>query len=324
MTDEPTDAEPEVSVVVPLYNEEPNLRPLCAEIAGVMEEEGLDYELILVDDGSGDDTARVARRVVEGNPCATFIELRRNYGQSAAMACGFDHARGEVVVPIDGDRQNDPADIPRLIDELAEGYEVVSGWRKDRKDSLLRRLPSRVANGLISLITGVKLHDYGCTLKAYRRTILDELTIYGETHRFIPALVKWAGGSVGELEVNHRPRTAGESKYGLGRTGRVLMDLLTVKFLMDYLTTPLYLFGKVGFFSFLLALTSLAVVILQKVGNGTNMTGNPLLYLSVMLTILSVQFVSMGLMMELLTRTYHESQQRKTYAVERIREGDTD
>ena len=222
---------------------------------------------------------------------------------------------------MDGDRQNDPRDIPELIGKLWQGYDVVSGWRHERKDSLLRRLPSWCANRLISCITGVKVHDYGCTMKAYRREILEDVTIYGETHRFIPALIKWAGGRVAELPVNHRPRTAGRSKYGLGRIGRVLLDLVTVKFLMEYLTTPLYFFGKVGFFSLLMALTAVIVVGMQKYGRGTDMTGNPLLYLSIMLVILSAQFVLMGLIMELLTRTYHESQGLTTYGVRRVYEG---
>ncbi len=306
---------PNISIVIPLYNEEPNVVPLCREIQEVMAENELDYELILVDDGSDDDTLAKAREWMETQGLGMLVELRRNYGQAAAMGCGFDHATADIVVAMDGDRQNDPRDIEKLVWKLREGYDVVSGWRRERRDNWTRIFPSVCANQLISLITGVKLHDYGCTLKAYRRKILDEITVYGETHRFIPALIKWAGGRITEMSVNHRPRTEGKSKYGFDRVGRVLLDLVTVKFLMDYLTTPLYFFGKIGFFSILMALTSLAVVIIQKVGHGANMTGNPLLYLSVTLVILAAQFVSMGLITEVLVRTYHESQDRKTYAV---------
>ena len=252
-----------------------------------------------------------------------MLELRRNFGQAAALEAGFDRAGADVVVPMDGDLQNDPRDIPALLRKLAEaqGCDVVSGWRKNRRDSLLRKVPSRIANWLISAITGVRLHDYGCTLKAYRREVLSDVRLYGETHRFIPALVRWVGGRVTEMPVNHRPRTAGKSKYGLGRTFRVLLDLITVRFIMKYLTMPLYFFGKVGLLVLLMAFVVLGAVLVQKFAYGTDMTGNPLLYLSVTFLIISVQCLLMGLIMEVLTRTYHESQGRKTYAIRAIHRG---
>jgi glycosyltransferase involved in cell wall biosynthesis len=313
---------PDVSIVVPLYNEEENVRACCEEVRRCMEEAGLQYELVLVDDGSEDGTARVAEDICRGDRCVRLIELRRNFGQTAAMAAGFDNSTADIVVPMDGDLQNDPADIPRLMAMLEEeALDVVSGWRRERQDPGMRRLASGIANRLISMITGVSLHDYGCTLKAYRRDVLEDVNLYGEMHRFLPALVHWVGGRVGEMPVNHRPRQRGSSKYGYGRIFKVLVDLLTVKFMMDYLTKPLYFFGKVGLWSFLLAILSLGVVVGQKLVLGTDMTGNPLLYLSVLLVIMGVQFVLMGLMTEILARTYHESQGRKTYKVRRVISG---
>lgn len=311
---------PEASIVVPLYNEEETAAACYKEIAAAMAEAGIDYEVIFVDDGSTDGTLAALKEVTEGDERATVVELRRNFGQSSALAAGFDRARGAVVVPMDGDLQNDPRDIPALLAKLEEapGYDVVSGWRKSRRDSAVRTIPSRIANWLISTITGVRLHDYGCSLKAYRRTVLRDVHLYGEMHRFIPALTHWVGGRVTEMPVSHRPRTAGRSKYGPGRTLRVLFDLVTVKFLLKYLTNPLYFFGKVGLLCVLLAFAALGVVLAQKLSRGTDMTGNPLLYLSITFVIVGVQFVLMGLIMEVLTRTYHESQGRKTYAIRSV------
>jgi glycosyltransferase involved in cell wall biosynthesis len=262
---------------------------------------------------------------VADDPRAVVVELRRNFGQAAAMAAGFDLARAPVIVPLDGDLQNDPRDIPGLLEKLEEGpgYDVVSGWRKNRRDGLLRRLPSVMANWLISTITGVRLHDYGCTLKAYRHEVLEDISLYGEMHRFIPALSHLVGGRVTEIAVNHRPRSAGRSKYGLGRTFRVLLDLATVKFMIKYLTKPLYFFGKLAFLLVLGAFAVLGLVIAQKVVHHTDMTGNPLLYLSITLLLIGVQFGLMGLMMEVITRTYHESQGRKTYAIRAVHRSDT-
>ena len=318
--DAPAREGPLLSIIVPLHNEVANVGPCCEEIRQVMAGAGLDYELILVDDGSTDGTLAAATAAIEGDERAQLIELRRNFGQASALEAGFDRARGTVVVPMDGDLQNDPRDIPALVRRLDEapGWDVVSGWRKDRQDSLARRLSSRIANLVISSTTGVKLHDYGCTLKAYRREVLADVRLYGEMHRFILALATWVGGRVTEMPVNYRPRRAGESKYGFGRVFRVLCDLMTVKFLLAYATKPLYFFGKVGLYCMFLAFFTLCVVLVQKLGYATDMTGNPLLYLSAAFLIISVQVVLMGLMMEMITRTYHESQGRRTYGIRAV------
>ncbi len=315
-----TSTEPQLSIVVPLYNELDNAAACYRDIAQAMEEAGLDYEVIFVDDGSTDGTLRALKEAVGEDPRVSILELRSNFGQSAAFAAGFDRARAEVVVPMDGDLQNDPRDIPRLLAKLDEepGYDVVSGWRRDRRDSLPRTIASRSANWLISHLTGVRLHDYGCSLKAYRRSVLQDVHLYGEMHRFIPALIRWVGGRVAELPVNHRPRAAGRSKYGMGRTFRVLLDLVTVEFMMKYMTKPLYFFGKAGGLSLLMAVLVLVGVVVQKVAGGKDMTGNPLLYLSVTFLLIGVQFLLMGLIMEVLTRTYYESQGRKPYAVRAV------
>jgi len=315
---------PKVSVVVPMYNEVGNAAALYAELVEVLDAAGVSYELIFVDDGSTDGTLEALKAACAGDEGAQIVELRRNYGKSAALNAGFDIARGEAVVTLDGDRQNDPHDIPALLKKLDEGqgYDVVSGWRTKRQENLMRRFPSHVANGLISRITGVHLHDYGCCLKAYRREVLRDIKLYGEMHRFIPALVRWVGGRVTELPVNDRPRTAGKTKFGrLGRTAEVILDLMTVKFMMHYLTKPIYFFGRIGLLLLFMAFTVLGIVIVQKLCYGADMTGNPLLYLSVTFVILGVLVVLMGLMMELLTRTYHESQGRKMYAIRAIHRG---
>ncbi len=313
----------DVSIVVPMYNEQENAAACYEDVTRAMADAGLAYELIFVDDGSTDGTLESLRQAAGGDPRVRIVQLRRNFGQAAALEAGFDLARADVVVPMDGDLQNDPRDIPRLLARLeeGEGYDVVSGWRRNRQDSLRRRIPSRIANWLISRITGVHLHDYGCMLKAYRRSVLRDVRLYGEMHRFIPAFFHWVGGKVTEEVVNHRPRTAGRSKYGLERAFRVLLDLVTVRFMMKYLTKPLYFFGKVGLLTFLAAFAVLGVVLVQKFGYGGDMTGNPLLYLSVALLLIGVQFLLMGLIMEVLTRTYHESQGRRTYAIRSIFSG---
>ena len=311
---------PEISVVVPLLNEQDNIGPLYQQITEVMS--GIfGYEIIFIDDGSSDNSMEVLAGLQKNDTRVRIICFRKNFGQTAALSAGFAHARGTIIVAIDADLQNDPADIPGLIAKLNEGYDVVSGWRKKRHDNALTRLlPSRIANWLISGITGVKLHDYGCTLKAYRREILAETKLYGEMHRFIPALASWSGATIAEMVVNHRPRTAGVAKYGLARTWKVILDLITVKFLLSFSTKPIQLFGGWGLIAFLLSGLSGLAVILMKVIKKTDMTGNPLLYLTILLLVIGAQFIFMGLIAELLVRTYHESQNRPTYVIREILE----
>ena len=312
-----------VSLIVPLFNERDNVSELAATVETVMDASGMSYELLMIDDGSTDGTGELLRKLQKMHPHLKIIQFRRNFGQTAAMAAGFKHARGEVIVPLDGDLQNDPADIPKLIARLEEGYDVVSGWRRKRQDKLFSRIiPSRLANFLIGAITGVKLHDYGCTLKAYRKEVVDNLNLYGEMHRFIPAIAHWTGARVTEVEVNHRPRARGRTKYGLSRTIKVILDLVTVKFLGSFSTKPLHIFGGIGMLSLLASFLSGAVVLYQKflLIPSLAMNRNPLLILTAMLMMMSAQFLLMGLMAEMLCRTYHESQNKPTYTILKIYE----
>jgi glycosyltransferase involved in cell wall biosynthesis len=307
---------PDVSIVVPLYNEVENVDDTVAELIGVLDTMPQTAEVILVDDGSRDGTGRKAFRWHERDERVRVIQFRRNFGQTAAITAGFRHATGRVVVLMDGDQQNDPRDIPSLLAAMQNGVDVVSGWRKNRKDKLLlRKLPSRLANRLISRITGTRLHDYGCTLKAYDAEVVRHLQLYGELHRFIPALAGMVGASVAEIPVNHRARTRGTSKYGLSRTVRVLLDLITVKFLLKYLARPMQFFGLLGLLSFGLGAASLIFLLIDKVANGSGIADRPLLILGVLLTVLGVQFLSMGLLGELLIRVYHEIGKRPPYVV---------
>ncbi len=309
--------QPELSVVIPVFNEADNLPGLHNEIVQTLE--GMDYEILYIDDGSGDGSFEVLSDIQKTCPRVRLIRLRRNFGQTAALSAGFRYARGKIIVPLDADGQNDPADIPRLIEKLDQGYDIVSGWRKDRKDNLLTRtLPSRAANWLIGRITGVRLHDYGCTLKAYRAESLKPIRLYGEMHRFIPALARWGGEKVTEMVVNHRPRTAGNTKYGLNRTFKVILDLMTIKFLASFSTKPIYIFGGLGGLCFLGAIVSGLTVILMKVVQNLSMNRNPLLIISMMLMTAAIQFVLMGLLAEILVRTYHESQDRPIYMIDKI------
>ena len=310
---------PELSVVVPLLDEQDNLGPLYEEIMQALEGR-YDYEVVFVDDGSTDGSFEILRALQASSPRVRVIRFRKNFGQTAALSAGFAHARGEAIVAMDADLQNDPADIPMLLSKLSEGYDVVSGWRKKRHDRVLtRRLPSRLANGLISGITGVKLHDYGCTLKAYRREVLAETRLYGEMHRFIPALASWSGARIAEVVVHHRPRTAGQAKYGLARTWKVMLDLITVKFLGSFSTKPIYIFGGLGGLTTLFAVLLGLLVISQKLGpNKVDISGNPLFLLTAVLLITTMQFILMGLLAELLVRTYHESQNRPTYVIREV------
>jgi glycosyltransferase involved in cell wall biosynthesis len=314
----------QLSVVVPLYNESENVEPMLEELFGVLGGLPASSEVICVDDGSTDATFAKLREAASRHRDLRVLRFPANYGQTAALSAGFHAARGGVVVTIDGDLQNDPADIPRLLEVLEGGADIASGWRRSRKDGfLLRTLPSRLANRLISRITGVHLHDYGCTLKAYRRELLQRFELYGQMHRFIPALGAWAGGRVAEIEVNHRPRRRGRSKYGIGRTITVLLDLVTVKFLMSYGSHPIRVFGMAGVLSWLLAIGSLAAVVWMKWGMDppADMTGNPLLYLAMLGAVIGVQFLLMGVLAEMQMRTYHEAQDKRPYVVSETIDG---
>jgi glycosyltransferase involved in cell wall biosynthesis len=310
-----------VSVVVPLYNEVENVLDLHRELAASLERLSRPFEILLVDDGSTDGTTERILELETRDPRVRALVLRRNFGQTAAFSAGFDHARGEVVVTSDGDLQNDPADIPALVRRLDEGYDLVCGWRKERHDPLSKRLPSYFANRLISWATGVRLHDYGCSLKAMRAEVVRGIRLYGEMHRFIPAVASWMGVSVAELPVGHRPRTRGTSKYGLGRTVRVLLDLFTVKFLLNYGTRPAHLFGLMGLAFGGLGAGILGYLAFIRLFLDTAIGGRPMLLLGALLFLTGVILVNFGLMGELLVRTYHESQSKPIYVIkERRRE----
>jgi glycosyltransferase involved in cell wall biosynthesis len=311
---------PEVSVFLPVYNEEQNIEPLNRKLTDSLERLGRAYEIIYVDDGSTDKSLAKLREIAASDARVRVISFRRNYGQTAAMSAGIDYARGEILIPMDADLQNDPADIGRLLEKLGEGYDVVSGWRKDRKDKwLTRRLPSALANRLISAISGVELHDYGCTLKAYRRDVLADVKLYGEMHRFIPIYAGWAGGRVTEMPVAHHARNAGRSKYGLSRTIKVLFDLITIKFMSSYLTKPLYLFGSAGFVCLIVSFFSMAFALYYRFVRDVHLNRMPLATLAMIMFGMGVQFIFMGLLAEMIVRTYHESQNKPTYLIrERI------
>jgi glycosyltransferase involved in cell wall biosynthesis len=306
----------DVSIVIPLLNEADSLPALSAQLQHMMD--SLDYasEVIWVDDGSTDASYALLKDIHARDARHQVISLRRNFGQSAAFSAGFDLARGQVIVTLDGDLQNDPADIPRLLHKIAEGFDIASGWRVHRRDSLFtRKIPSIVANWLISKVTRVKLHDYGCSLKAYRREVLELTKLYGDLHRFIPALASWMGVKVAEVPVNHRPRQHGRSKYGLGRTVRVLLDLLTVKFLLDYATRPIQIFGLIGLLSFGAGMGLGMYLSVQKLFFGHALADRPALLLVVLLVVIGVQLIIMGLLGELVVRTYHETQKKPTYII---------
>ena len=308
--------EPEVSVFLPVYNEEPNLRPLHAKLDAALKSLGRSAEIVYVDDGSSDGSLRILREMAETDPRVRVVALRRNYGQTAAMAAGIDAARGKVLIPMDADLQNDPADIQRLLDKLDEGYDVVSGWRKNRKDKMVtRKIPSMIANRLISWIGGVPLHDYGCSLKAYRRESLQDVRLYGEMHRFIPIYASWAGARVTEIPVEHHARTMGKSKYGLSRTLKVVFDLMTIKFMASYQTKPIYVFGSFGMLAFAISLFAGLYALFLKLFHRADFVQTPLPVLAIVMFAVGVQFLLMGLLAEMLVRTYHESQAKAIYAV---------
>jgi glycosyltransferase involved in cell wall biosynthesis len=304
---------PEISIVVPVYNEEENLLPLHDKLAEALGALGLTYEILYVDDGSSDRSFALLESIAQKDRNVRVIRFRRNFGQTAAMAAGLDYATGNVIIPLDADLQNDPADIPHLLAKMDEGFDVVSGWRLKRKDNALRRLPSQVANGLISHVTGVRLHDYGCSLKAYRASIIKDVELYGEMHRFIPAYAAMVGGRVTEIPVRHHPRVAGKSKYGIGR---VFHDLLVVKYLGRYGSKPIYFFGGAGMWAFGLGTLLWLVALVQKFAQPLNLNRNPLFYVGILLFLMAMQFIMLGLLAEVNMRTYHESQKKPPYIID--------
>lgn len=307
---------PDISVFLPVYNEEPNLRPLHEKLDKALEALGRSAEIVYVDDGSSDGSLKVLRELAREDDRVRVVALRRNYGQTAAMAAGIDAARGEVLIPMDADLQNDPADITRLLNKLDEGYDVVSGWRKNRKDKMItRKIPSMMANRIISWIGGVPLHDYGCSLKAYRRESLQDVRLYGEMHRFIPIYASWAGARVTEIPVEHHARTMGKSKYGLSRTLKVVFDLMTIKFMASYQTKPIYVFGSFGMLAFGVSLLAGLYAVFLKLFHKADFVQTPLPILTIVMFAVGIQFLLMGLLAEMLVRTYHESQAKPIYAV---------
>ncbi len=308
-----------ISVVIPIYNEEENVTLLYDELSEVMKSMDCSYEILFVDDGSTDTTLSLLQSMQAADPRIVVVKFRRNFGQTAAMSAGFDYSSGEVIITMDGDLQNDPRDIPRFIEKIEEGFDVVTGWRHDRKDAFLnRRLPSIIANKIISWTTGVALHDYGCTLKAFRKEVIKNIHLYGEMHRFIPAIASGMGISFTEIKVNHRARQFGTSKYGISRTIRVVLDLITVKFLLSYATRPIQIFGLLGVISgtagFLLAL----IMTIQRQFFDIPLSDRPLLLLAIVLIFIGIQFVSIGLIGELQARTYHETQKKPVYYVKDV------
>ena len=304
-----------LSIILPIYNEADSIEELYQEIKRALDQPSFDYEIIAVNDGSKDKSFEVLKSIATNDGNFKIINFKKNYGQTAAISAGIDFSRGEILIPMDADLQNDPADIPKLLEKINEGFDVVSGWRKQRKDSFSRRLPSQIANWLISFITKVKLHDYGCTLKAYKRDVLKDIRFYGEMHRFMPAYAAWEGAKITEIVVNHRERKYGKAKYGLSRVFRVILDLLTVKFLMTYLTKPIHFFGRAGLLLLFLGfLTGTATLILKFILK-MHLTSSQLPLLTAFLIIIGIQFILMGLLAEILIRIYHEPQGKSPYSI---------
>lgn len=307
-----------VSIVIPIYNEEESIPHLYTAIKDVMEKLDREYEIILVDDGSKDKSFSILSEIQEKDKTVVVIGFRKNFGQTAAVAAGFNYAEGEVIITMDADLQNDPTDIPKLL-EASKDYDVVSGWRKNRQDKFLsRKLPSKIANWIISKVTGVYLHDYGCTLKLYRKEIVKNVRLYGEMHRFIPAMANWVGASITEVETKHHARRFGKSKYGISRTIRVILDLITIKFLQGFSTRPIQAFGPAGLLSGALGFLMALYLTYEKLVIGKDIGGRPLLLLSILLIILGGQLIGMGLLGEMLARTYHESQSKPIFIVKKI------
>ena len=309
-----------VSIVIPVFNEAESLSVLHESLRVALRDLTMDWEIVYVDDGSADGSLPILVDLTAEDPAHTVVvELRRNFGQTAAIAAGIDHAKGDIIVLMDADMQNDPSDIPMMLEKIEQGYDVVSGWRIDRQDTYVTRtLPSRLANGLISRVTGVRLHDYGCTLKAYRREVITGFRLYGEMHRFIPAFAGWVGAKIIEVPVKHHPRRFGKTKYGLERTIKVILDLFTVKFLSSYAYKPIYLFGGTGIVLFIVSMISLIYIVVRKIWFAESLVRSPLLQMSTMLFILGFQSILLGLIAELLVRTYHESQAKPTYTIRKV------
>ena len=306
-----------ISVVIPAYNEEENIPILYEKLKKVLENLGEDYEIIFVDDGSTDRTYEILKEIAQKDKKVKVIRFRRNFGQTAAMYAGFEHAKGDIIITMDADLQNDPEDIPRLLEKMKEGYDIVSGWRKDRKDPFLsRKLPSMIANWIISKVTGVHLHDYGCTLKAYKADIAKNYRLYGDMHRFLPALAKRFGAKITEIPVKHHPRLYGKSKYGIGRTIRVILDIFLVKFLNEYITRPLYVFGGIGLTLFGVGFLIELYLTVLKIFFGQDIGHRPLLILGVLLILSGIQLISTGIIAELIVRTYYESKGEKPYIIQ--------
>ena len=320
ISDTGTDPGPELSIFLPVFNEEENLPLMHNKIASALQELNRQAEIIYVDDGSTDRSIEELRKIAAADVRVRVISLRRNYGQTAAMSAGIDAARGEILIPMDADLQNDPADMAKLLEKLSEGFDVVSGWRKHRQDKLFsRKIPSWFANRVISRIGGVDLHDYGCSLKAYKKEVLQDVRLYGEMHRFIPIYASWAGAKVTEIPVDHHPRTKGRSKYGISRSIKVIFDLITIKFLASYQTKPLYVFGSFGVLAFVLSMSAGVWAAVLKFVYDVSFILTPLPVITIVMLAISFQFLLMGLLAELLVRTYHESQDKTIYAVrERI------
>jgi glycosyltransferase involved in cell wall biosynthesis len=310
-----------VSIVIPVFNEEESLPKLHLALIEVFDSQpSINWEVIFIDDGSTDQSPIILEKIAQDDiEHSRLVEFSNNFGQTAAIAAGIDHAQGDIIVLLDADLQNDPADIPMLLEKIEQGYDVVSGWRVNRQDTFLTRtIPSRSANWLISIVTGVKLHDYGCTLKAYRREVLTNFRLYGEMHRFIPAYASSVGAKIIEVPVQHHPRRYGETKYGLSRTTKVILDLFTVKFLMSYANKPIYLFGGTGIILITISLISMLFLLVRRFWLGTTVFSSPIFILSILLLILGFQSFLMGLIAELLMRTYHESTHKPTYTVRKV------
>ncbi|OQB06160.1 MAG: Undecaprenyl-phosphate 4-deoxy-4-formamido-L-arabinose transferase [bacterium ADurb.Bin212] len=304
-----------ISIIIPVYNEEDNVAKLHNELVSVMKKIGRSYEIILIDDGSSDETGKIITKISHNDKLTKSIVLARNFGQTAALSAGLDNASGDIIIPMDGDLQNDPRDIPKLLKKIEEGYSVVSGWRKNRKDSFFRVLPSKIANLLIKKLTGVQINDNGCSLKAYKKEVISGIQLYGEMHRFISVYAAWSGGKTCEVVVNHRSRKNGKSKYGYSRIFKVILDLLVMKFLHRYISRPIHFFGKYGFWSFFIAFAFVIWSLILKYAYNLSINRTPLPIFAIMFVILGVQLVLTGILAELLTRTYYESQGKKSYKI---------